>query len=91
MRNRPTTKPTIIAHKNGAPDTSSAISGGNDTGQPSEITIIGNLIYDCDHAALAKQGNFYTLLNNTIAILVSRDAIIGASSMSSFTTLSFPA
>lgn len=54
------------AHKNGSPDTSSAISGGNDTGEPSEITIIGNLIYDCDHAVLAKQGNFYTLLNNTV-------------------------
>ena len=56
----------LHAHKNGTPDTSSAVSGGNDTGTPSDITIIGNIIYDCDHAGLAKQGNFYTFLNNTI-------------------------
>ncbi|MFO1512112.1 MAG: lamin tail domain-containing protein [Verrucomicrobiota bacterium] len=56
----------LHAHKNGAPDTSSAVSGGDDSGNTSEITIVGNLIYDCDHAALAKLGNFYTLLNNTI-------------------------
>ncbi len=56
----------LHAHKNGSPDTSSAISGGNDTGQPSDVTIIGNLIYDCDHAVNAKQDNFYTLINNTI-------------------------
>ncbi len=54
------------AHKNGSPDTASAVSGGNDDGQASEITIIGNIIYDCDQAAMAKQGDFYTLINNTI-------------------------
>jgi hypothetical protein len=53
-------------HKNGSPDSASAISGGSDSGNTSEITIVGNIIYDCDHAATAKQGNFYTLLNNTI-------------------------
>lgn len=53
-------------HQNGAPDSSSAISGGNDSGETSEVTIIGNLIFDCDDAATAKQGNFFTLLNNTI-------------------------
>jgi len=42
------------------------VSGGDDAGTPSDITILGNLIYDCDHAANAKQGNFYTMLNNTI-------------------------
>ncbi len=56
----------LHAHKNGSRDTSSAISGGSDSGNTSEITIIGNYIYDCDHAALAKQGSFYTFLNNTI-------------------------
>jgi hypothetical protein len=56
----------LHAHKNGSADTSSAISGGNDSGNTSEITITGNYFYDCDHAALAKQGNFYTFLNNTI-------------------------
>ncbi len=60
------------AHRNGSPDSSSAISGGNyDFGgalgtRTSEITILGNLFFDCDDAATAKQGNFYTLFNNTI-------------------------
>lgn len=56
----------LHVHKNGAPDSSSAISGGNDGSNTSELTIIGNLFYDCDQAATAKQGNFYTLRNNTI-------------------------
>jgi hypothetical protein len=56
----------LHVHKNGSPDTSSAISGGSDTGESSDVTILGNLIYDCDHAAMVKQGGFYTLLNNTI-------------------------
>lgn len=56
----------LHCHKNGTPDTSSAISGGNDSGQTSEVTIVGNLFFDCDQAATAKQGNFYTMLNNTI-------------------------
>ena len=30
------------------------------------MTLIGNLFYDCDHAATAKQGSFFALLNNTI-------------------------
>jgi hypothetical protein len=53
-------------HKNGSPDTSSAVSGGNDSSRTSEVTIIGNIFYDCDQAAMAKQGNFFTLMNNTI-------------------------
>ena len=56
----------LHAHKNGSPDSSSGVSGGDDSGNTSEITMIGNIFYDCDQAALAKQGNFYTLLNNTI-------------------------
>lgn len=56
----------LHVHKNGAPDSSSAVSGGNTGADTSEITIIGNLIYDCDQAATGKQGNFYTLINNTI-------------------------
>jgi hypothetical protein len=64
-------------HKNGnTPDSSSAVSGGNfsyaagDPGgvgtETSEITVIGNIMYDCDEASDAKQGNFYTYFNNTI-------------------------
>lgn len=56
----------LHAHKNGSPDTSSPVSGGNDDGQNGDVTIMGNIFYDCDHAVMAKQGNFYTLLNNTI-------------------------
>ncbi|HTH49875.1 MAG TPA: lamin tail domain-containing protein, partial [Candidatus Limnocylindria bacterium] len=53
-------------HKNGAPDSSSAVSGGNTGADTSEITLKGNLFFDCDQAATAKQGNFFTFLNNTI-------------------------
>ncbi|HTD87831.1 MAG TPA: lamin tail domain-containing protein [Candidatus Binatia bacterium] len=54
------------AHRNGSPDSSSGVSGGNDSGQTSEVTVIGNIFYDCDQAANAKQGNFYTMINNTV-------------------------
>lgn len=56
----------LHAHKNGSPDTSSPVSGGNDNGQNGDATIIGNFFYDFDQAVMAKQGNFYTLLNNTM-------------------------
>lgn len=62
----------LHSHRNGSPDSSSAISGGNyDFGtsggvRTSEITIIGNLFFDCDNAATAKEGNFFTFFNNTI-------------------------
>jgi hypothetical protein len=46
--------------------TSSAVSGGDNGTDTSQITIIGNIFYDCDNAVMAKQGNFFTLLNNTI-------------------------
>jgi len=46
--------------------TSSAISGGNNGSDTSQITMIGNIFYDCDNVAMAKQGNFFTLLNNTV-------------------------
>jgi len=57
----------VRAHKNGAPDSAAAVSGGNFGTNTSEITIMGNLFFDCDQAATAKQGNFYTLAHNTIA------------------------
>ena len=56
----------VHCHRNNSPDSSSAVSGGNDSGNTSEITILGNLFYDCDNAATAKQGNFFTMINNTI-------------------------
>lgn len=56
----------LHSHKNGSPDSSSAVSGSDDSGNTSEITMIGNIIFDCDHAVMGKGGNFYTLINNTI-------------------------
>jgi hypothetical protein len=56
----------LHAHRNGSPDSASAVSGGNDGSRTSEITIIGNIFYDCDQAATGKEGNFYTLINNTV-------------------------
>jgi hypothetical protein len=56
----------LHVHKNGSPDSSSAISGGNTGGDTSQVTIVRNYFFDCDQAATAKQGNFYTMLNNTI-------------------------
>ena len=53
-------------HKNGSPDSSAAVSGGNNGSNTSEITIIGNLFYDVDHAATAKQSNYYTFDHNTV-------------------------
>jgi hypothetical protein len=32
----------------------------------SHITVVGNLFYDLDQLATAKEGNFYTVLNNTV-------------------------
>lgn len=57
-------------HRNHSPDSASAISGGynGDFGalETSEMTIVGNLFYDLDQAVTAKEGNFYTFLNNTV-------------------------
>ena len=47
-------------------DTASAVSGGADGGNTSRLTIVRNLFFDCDHASLVKEGNFYTFVNNTI-------------------------
>lgn len=56
----------LHSHQNGSPDSSSGVSGGSYGSDTSEITIIGNIFFDCDQAAMAKEGNFFTLLNNTI-------------------------
>jgi hypothetical protein len=59
-------------HRVGSPDSASAISGGAENGQTSEITIVGNLFFDVDHAVTAKEGNFYTFINNTVVDQNSR-------------------
>ena len=57
----------LHVHRGSAtPDTAAAISGGSFGGITSEITIVGNLFFDCDNATTAKEGNFYGLINNTI-------------------------
>jgi hypothetical protein len=56
----------LHSHKNGSPDSSSAVSGGANNADTSEITILNNIFFDCDQAATGKEGNFFTLLNNTI-------------------------
>ncbi|WP_265594624.1 lamin tail domain-containing protein [Haloferula sp. BvORR071] len=56
----------LHCHKNGAPDSSAAVSGGSNGADTSEVTIIGNIFYDVDHALTAKQGNYYTFRNNTV-------------------------
>jgi hypothetical protein len=54
-------------HRSGdTPDSSAAISGGNNSGQYSELTVLRNIFFDCDNAATAKQSNFFTFYNNTI-------------------------
>ncbi len=75
----------LHATATGAPDSSSAVSGGSYGNDTSEITIIGNLFFDCDNAATAKQGNFFTLINNTIVHLTNKGGVdfdIGRSSVS---------
>ncbi len=59
-------------HRVGSPDSASAISGGSDNGQKSEITVVGNLFFDVDHAMTAKEGNFFTFLRNTVVDQNSR-------------------
>jgi hypothetical protein len=71
----------LHAHRLGSPDSASAVSGGSDSGQTSEITVTGNLFYDVDQAATAKQTNFYNFINNTVVRQSSagfEDAGLGA-------------
>ncbi len=56
----------LHTHRYGSPDSASAISGGSDGSRVSRITVVGNLFYDMDHALTAKQGNYYTFINNTM-------------------------
>ncbi len=69
----------IHFHRNGTtPDSSAAVSGGSDGGRVSAVTVIGNYFFDCDNAATAKQGNFFSLLNNTIVHITKTGGIDGA-------------
>ena len=54
------------AHRNSAAVTASAISGGSSGALKSNVTIIRNRIYDCDHAVTMRQGNSFAAIQNTI-------------------------
>ena len=57
----------LHAHKNGGLDSAAAVATADTGGGKSEVTLIRNLIYDCDNAVTVKQGNSAALLYNTIA------------------------
>jgi hypothetical protein len=57
---------THVHRNNGTPDSAAAISGGDYGALVSRVTILGNLFFDCDNAMTAKQGNFFSMVNNTI-------------------------
>jgi len=70
----------LHSHRNGGtPDSSAAVSGGSYGSDISQITILGNLFFDCDNAATAKQGNFFTLINNTIVHTTKKGGVDYAS------------
>jgi hypothetical protein len=56
----------LHTHQNGSPDSASGVSGGSDNADTSQVTILRNIFYNCDQAAMIKQGGFYTLYHNTI-------------------------
>ena len=68
-----------VHRNNGTPDSSAAVSGGNDSTRTSRITIVRNLFFDCDNAATAKQGNFYVMANNTIVHTTKTGGVDGGS------------
>lgn len=75
----------LHCHRNGAsPDSSSGVSGGDDNGAKSEVTIIRNLFYDCDNAVTMKQGNSFALISNTIARITKTGGIDTASGVVNF-------
>ncbi len=69
----------LHVHRNGSPDSSAAVSAGSSSGRTAEVTILGNLFFDCDNAATAKEGNFYTLINNTIVHTTKKGGMDAAS------------
>jgi len=49
----------------GQSDTNSAISGGGDSGNTSEVVSVRNFFYNVDHGFLMKEGNSVTSINDT--------------------------
>lgn len=78
-------------HRNGSsPDSSSAVSGGADNTDYSQVTVINNLFYDCDNAVTMKQGNqrpngnSAVLLYNTMVHITKTGGIDTASGVVNF-------
>jgi hypothetical protein len=70
----------VNVHRRGdTPDSAAAISGGSNSTNTSEVTIVGNLFFDCDNATTAKQTNFDILINNTIVHTTKFGGIDGGS------------
>ena len=57
----------LHAHKNSTAVKASAIAGGAFATVKSNVTILRNLIYDCDHAVTMREGNAAAVIQNTIA------------------------
>ena len=81
----------LHCHRSAAsPDSASAISGGTDNSASSQVTVINNLIYDCDNAVTMKQGNSQpngnsaVLLNNTIVRITRTGGIDTGSGVVNF-------
>ncbi|MBE3098266.1 MAG: lamin tail domain-containing protein [Planctomycetes bacterium] len=52
---------------------SHAVATGTESGLTSDITVVGNLFYDCDHGILIKDGGFGTILNNTFVKIYKKN------------------
>jgi hypothetical protein len=53
------------------PDTNSAISGGADSGNTSQVVSVRNFFYNVDHAFLMKEGNSISSINDTMVHVIT--------------------
>jgi len=66
-------------HQDGDRESKSyAVTTGTEGGDITELTVVGNLFWDVDHAMLAKDGGFITAVNNTIVDVHKDPAVSGA-------------
>ncbi len=78
----------LHCHKSAAaPDSSSAVSGGVDGPNTSQVTLVRNIIYDCDQAINMKGGNSGVLLNNTIVHITKTGGTDTASAVVNYSDL----
>ena len=74
----------LHAHKNSTTVKASAIAGGAFLSLKSNVTIIRNLIYDCDHAVTMREGNAAAVVQNTIAHITNTGGTDTASGVFNF-------